>query len=486
MSQEYFDVVIVGAGLSGIGMAYHLQTHCPQKSYVILEAREQLGGTWSLFNYPGIRSDSDMYTLGYGFKPWKKAKAIADGDSILDYLKETASENNINQHIRFGQKVVQANWSSEEQCWTLTISNASNQTEKEIKCGFLKLCSGYYNYDKGHTPKFQDQDQFQGDIIHPQKWPENYDYTDKKITVIGSGATAVTLIPSLAQKAKHVTMLQRSPSYYLAMPDKDGLADFMRKILPVRWAYAVIRWKNVAIQQLFYKASRKYPERVKNWLIRSVTKGLKEQQDTKKHFTPDYKPWDQRLCLVPNGDLFKTLNEGKATIITDEIECFTKTGLALKSGQTVESDVIVTATGLELVLLGGIQFTKDGQPIDFSQTVSYRGIMCSGVPNMIVTFGYTNASWTLRADLIAEYTCRLLNYMDEKSCKSCTPTLRAEDRDMQLGSWVGEFSPNYIMRSLHLLPKQGDHDPWLNKPVYKRDKKILRQANLDDGVLKFS
>lgn len=477
---EYFDVVIVGAGLSGIGAACHLQTNCPHKSYVILEARDCLGGTWDLFRYPGIRSDSDMHTLGYDFKPWKKAKAIADGESILQYLQETAIENKIEQHIKYNQSVKKANWLSAESAWTVETKD-----EGLFKCNFLLMGSGYYRYDQGYTPDFPGSDRFQGTIIHPQQWQEDLDYTDQKVIVIGSGATAVTLVPAMAKDAAKVTMLQRSPTYIISRPDQDKTANFLRQLLPEKIAYAITRWKNIKFQQFFYRQTRKDPGKIKNALIEMIRQELGADYDVEKHFTPKYNPWDQRLCLVPNSDLFKAIKSGKAEVVTENIDTFTEKGILLKSGTELTADIIVTATGLNLLLLGGVEFFVDHQPVAFDQTYTYKGIMYSDVPNLVSIFGYVNASWTLRSDLIAKYICRLINYMDRENLSQCTPRLRDKDRNMVDKPFIKDFSAGYIQRILPLFPKQGDRHPWLNSQNYQQDKKNLGDDAINDGVLIF-
>jgi monooxygenase len=486
VTTEYFDVVIVGAGLSGIGTAYHLQDKCPGKTYVILEGREALGGTWDLFRYPGVRSDSDMHTLGYNFKPWREAKAIADGPSILNYVRETAVENNIDKHIRTRHLVKKAHWSSADAAWTVECERKDTGERVRIRCNFLLMCSGYYSYESGNTADFAGRERFRGEIIHPQKWPENLDYKDKQVVVIGSGATAMTLVPAMAEQARHVTMLQRSPTYVLSLPDKDVIANLLRKILPERTAYAVTRWKNVGLQRFLYKRMRSKPEKSKKTLLRMVRKRLRPDFDVETHFTPRYNPWDQRLCLVPNGDLFQAINAGKASVVTDHVDTFTETGLRLRSGKVLEADIVVTATGLSLIMLGGTAFTVDGEPVDFADTFTYMGMMYSEVPNLISTFGYVNASWTLRADLTAQWTCRLLNYMVEAGVRQCTPRLRPEDRNMAGRPFIDNFTPGYMERVMHLFPKQGANEPWVNTQDYGRDKKMFRQAPIDDGVLVFN
>ena len=486
MTSEYFDVVIVGAGLSGIGAAYHLQDKSPGKSYVVLEGREAIGGTWDLFRYPGIRSDSDMHTLGYNFKPWLADKAIADGPSILNYVKETAAENNIDGNIRYGHLVKKASWSSKESVWKIEAQRRGADQTIAIRCNFLLMCSGYYSYEGGYKPDFKGSERFRGDIVHPQEWPQNLAYRGKKVVVIGSGATAVTLIPAMAEEVGHITMVQRSPSYVASIPAKDVIANFLRKILPNKLAYAITRWKNIRFQQAVYQRTRTNPEKVKNFLLDRVRKELGPEFDVEKHFTPRYNPWDQRLCLVPDSDLFLAINSGKASVVTDRIDSFTENGVLLQSGEELEADIIVTATGLKLVLLGGTEFEVDGEAVDFANTFSYKAMMYSDVPNLITTFGYINASWTLHADLIAEFACRLINHMDNRGYRKCVPKLRGSDQDMPALPWIGQFSSGYIQRMTHLFPKQGDREPWINSQNYAIDKKMVRNGPIDDGVLSFS
>ena len=482
MFKEYFDVIIVGAGLSGIGTAYHLQTKCPNKSYVILESRESMGGTWDLFRYPGIRSDSDMHTLGYSFKPWKEAKVIADGASILNYVRETAKENKIDRHIHYDRAVKKANW-NEDATWTIETETKDGQ--KIYSCNFLLMCSGYYSYQQGYTPQFNGSDRFEGKVVHPQKWPEDLDYYNKKVVVIGSGATAITLVPEIAKDAQKVVMLQRSPTYIVSRSDRDRSADLLRKLLPEKLAYALTRLKYIALQQFFYRRTRTQPKKIKQMLIEMVRQKLGSDYDVETHFTPSYDPWDQRICLVPNDDLFESIKSGKAEVITDEIDTFTENCILLKSGNKLEADIIVTATGLKLLVLGGVEFTVDGQLVKFSDTYTYKGLMYSDVPNLVATFGYVNASWTLRADLIAEYTCRLINYMDKHGYRQCKPCLRDEDCNMTPRPFIKDFSSGYIQRFVHLFPKQGDREPWTNLQNYWRDRKTLRRDSINDGVLVF-
>ena len=486
MTSEHVDVVVVGAGLSGIGAGYHLQTMSPDRSYVILEGRDGLGGTWDLFKYPGIRSDSDMHTLGFSFKPWTEAKSIADGPSILQYLKQTVAQFGIDKHIRFGQLVTQAQWSSDDAQWTVTATNKATGVSNTITCSFLFMCSGYYSYKKGHTPEFTGRERFKGTVVHPQEWPLDLDYADKRVVVIGSGATAVTIVPSMADKADHVTMLQRSPTYMVSRPDHDVLANRLRKVLPPKMAYNLTRFKNTWRQQLVYNKTRTDPDKVKQLLLGGIQLELGADYDIAKHFTPAYNPWDQRLCLVPNGDFFKSMREGKASVVTDHITSFTETGIQLASGEHLDADIIITATGLELVTLGEMDFFVDGNQVDFAKTWTYKGFAYSDIPNMASTFGYINASWTLRSDLTAEYVCRLLNHMRKKGVAQCTPRLREQDRNMKERPWIDGFSSGYMQRMMHRMPRQGDHEPWINPQNYRRDKKMFKHSPIDDGVMQFS
>ncbi len=429
MSAEHFDVLIVGAGLSGIGAACHLTTKCPGKSYAIFEGRDAIGGTWDLFRYPGIRSDSDMYTLGYAFRPWIGSKAIADGPDILEYIRNTAEAYGVNRAIRYRHQVKSANWSSKDARWTVEVDRGAENEPVRYTCNFLFMCSGYYNYAEGFTPEFQGTERFAGPIIHPQKWPEDLDYKGKRVVVIGSGATAVTLVPAMAENASHVVMLQRSPTYVVSRPAVDRLATWLQRNVPGRMAYQLIRWRNVLFGMYFYRLARRKPEQVKAAIIKMVQDQLGPNYDVEKHFTPRYNPWDQRLCLVPDADLFNSIKEGKASVVTDQIETFTEKGLKLSSGEELEADVIITATGLKLQLLSGMKVSIDGAPVDLSKTMNYKGMMFSDVPNLAATFGYTNASWTLKADLTSEYVCRLLNYMDKHGYAQCVPRQRDPERD---------------------------------------------------------
>ena len=486
MTSEHVDVVVVGAGLSGIGAGYHLQTISPDRSYVILEGRDSLGGTWDLFKYPGIRSDSDMHTLGFSFKPWTEAKSIADGPSILQYLKQTVAQFGIDKHIRYGQLVTKAQWSTDDAQWTVTSTNKATGSSNTITCSFLFMCSGYYSYKKGHTPEFAGRERFKGRVVHPQEWPTDLDYAGKRVVVIGSGATAVTIVPSMADKAAHVTMLQRSPTYMVSRPDHDVLANRLRKVLPPKMAYNLTRFKNTWRQQLVYNKTRTDPNKVKQLLLGGIQLELGTEYDIAKHFTPTYNPWDQRLCLVPNGDFFKSMREGKASVVTDHITSFTETGIQLASGEHLDADIIITATGLELVTLGEMDFFVDGNQVDFAKTWTYKGFAYSDIPNLASIFGYINASWTLRSDLTAEYVCRLLNHMRKKGVAQCTPRLREQDRSMKERPWIDGFSSGYMQRMMHRMPRQGDHEPWINPQNYRRDKKMFKHSPIDDGVMQFS
>jgi len=480
---EHLDVLIVGAGLSGIGAACHLQAECPGKSYAILEAREASGGTWDLFRYPGIRSDSDMFTLGYSFKPWTGPKSIADGPSILSYIRETAAEQGVQERIRYGRRVTGASWSSEQACWTVDVQHAATGEPEQLTCAFLFANTGYYRYDEGYLPAFPGIESYRGTLIHPQHWPEGVDCAGERVVVIGSGATAVTLVPALARVAAHVTMLQRSPTYILSLPGADPVADVLRRVLPARAAYAIVRWKNVVISSLFYQLSRRAPSLVKSLIRRQVQRALPPGYDVDTHFKPSYDPWDQRVCLVPDGDLFTTIAAGGASVMTDTIETFTEHGLRLRSGRELEAEVIITATGLNLQLLGGMRLTVDGREVDPSQTVAYKGMMLSGVPNMAFTVGYTNASWTLKADLVASYLCRLLNHMDEHAYSRCMPL--APDPSLPTTPFM-DLSSGYVTRSIALLPRQGAVAPWRLHMNYLLDLISLGRSPLQDEGIEFS
>lgn len=476
---EHIDVVVVGAGLSGIAAGYHLQTSCPTKSYAILEGRAVMGGTWDLFRYPGIRSDSDMFTLGYSFRPWREAKAIADGDSILRYIQETAAEFGIDRHIRYGHWVEAARWSSAEARWELAVKVAG--VTKKITCGFLVLCSGYYDYAEGYTPDLPGRADFGGRIVHPQAWTPEIDYAGKRVVVIGSGATAVTLVPELAKKAAHVTMLQRSPTYIVSTPAKDRIADWLRARLPEKLAHSTVRWKNVLFGMTFFHISRRWPAQTARFLVRQAAKQLKGSADVAKHFTPTYNVWDQRLCLIPDADLFRAVEAGTASVVTDHIERITKTGIALRSGEHLDADLIVTATGLRLKLFGGIAFSIDGVVPKAAERMVYKGLMVSGVPNLAFAVGYTNASWTLKADLTAQYVCRLIAHMDKHGYAWCRP-----ERQAGVGEEpIIDFSSGYVQRALPDLPVQGDRRPWKLFQNYALDLLMIRHSKLDDEALRF-
>ncbi len=482
---NHFDVLIVGAGLSGIGAAYHLQQECPDHTFTILEGRDDIGGTWDLFRYPGVRSDSDMHTLGFSFKPWTAEKSIASGSAILEYLRETVAEFAIREHIRFGHLAQSADWDSTTSTWTITCQRTDGGDAVTVTANFLYMCSGYYSYKGGHTPEFAESETFAGTVVHPQQWPEDLDYTNKRVVIIGSGATAVTLLPAIADTASHVTMLQRSPTYMAAAPDVDPINKFLRRVLPSRTAYAITRKKNVAIGQFFYQQTRKHPAKIKTKMLDMVRKKLPADYDIEQHFTPDYNPWDQRVCLVPNGDLFASISSGKASVVTDEIVRFTETGIELRSGEHIDADIIVTATGLTLVTLGEIDFTVDGKRLNFAQTWTYKGIAYSGVPNLVSSFGYVNASWTLRSDLISHYVCRLLQHMAATQNTKCVPLLRDEDQGMSVRPYIDDFSSGYMQRAMPLLPKQGDHSPWTNPQAIAPDKAQLEKSVINDGAMQF-
>ncbi|HTG93033.1 MAG TPA: NAD(P)/FAD-dependent oxidoreductase [Pyrinomonadaceae bacterium] len=522
---EHFDVIIVGAGLSGIGAACHLTTHCPEKSFAILEGRDVSGGTWDLFRYPGVRSDSDMYTLGYRFRPWRDPKAIADGPSILNYIRDTAIEYGVDKAIRYSHRVRGASWSSSEARWTVEVETGGNGEKgtgrhgdagtgkdgdagmgrhgdagtgrdgderwqdgseigdlrsetRQLTCNFLFLCTGYYDYENGYTPEWRGVEKFRGTLVHPQKWPDDLDYANKRIVVIGSGATAITLVPALAERAAHVTMLQRSPSYIVMRPSEDIVANAFRRCLPDRAAYLLTRWKNVLLTTFFYNLARKRPKVFKRMVAKGVRRHLGNGYDS-KHFTPPYNPWDQRLCIAPDADFFRSIRDGRVSVVTDHIETFTEDGLLLKSGQQLDADIIVTATGLQLKLISGMQLVVDGRPVNLSKTLVYKGMMFSDVPNLAFAIGYTNASWTLKCDLTSEYVCRVLNHMDHHGYEVCTP--RLNDPDIKEEPVI-DFNSGYVLRALPMLPSQGSKMPWRLHQNYMKDLRMLRYGRVDDSM----
>jgi monooxygenase len=479
--EDLLDVLIVGAGLSGIGAACQLQQQCPGKRYAILETRDAIGGTWDLFRYPGIRSDSDMYTLGYAFKPWTDSKAIADGASIRTYIRETAREAGIEQHIRFGHRVVRAKWSSRDACWTVEAEQTSSGTRMTLRARFLYLCSGYYSYEEAYRPEIVGEQDYRGTIVVPQFWPEQLDYAGKRVVVIGSGATAVTLVPSMAETAAHVTMLQRSPSYVVSRPSKDVIARFLRRLQPARVAYGITRWKNVLLSIFLYWLARNRPETVKQRIVSMAVEQIGDGHDVETHFSPNYKPWDQRVCVVPDGDLFHAIRDGRASVVTDTIEHFTPAGIRLKSGRELQADIVVLATGLKVKVPGGIDLIIDGQRCKPNEMIAYKGMMLSDVPNMAMAFGYTNASWTLKADLTAAYVCRLLRYMDRHGMAIAVPRREA---DVQPQPFLS-FTSGYVQRAQDQLPKQGSRAPWRVHQNYLRDLITIRFGRIADGVLRF-
>jgi cation diffusion facilitator CzcD-associated flavoprotein CzcO len=481
---DHVDVLIVGAGLSGIGAAHHLTTKLPHKSYAILEARDAIGGTWDLFRYPGIRSDSDMHTLGYKFRPWVADEAIADGPAILDYVRDTARDGDIESHIRFHHRVVRAEWSTPDAQWTVHAERTDTGEAVEITCNFLFVNGGYYHYDDPYLPEFEGVERFGGPFFHAQKWPEDLDYQGKRVVVIGSGATAVTIVPAMADTgAAHVTMLQRTPTYIVSLPQRDPIAIFLRKVLPDRLAYAITRRKNVFLQATTYRLSKRRPGLVRKLIRHGVMRRLPPGYAVDTHFNPPYNPWDQRMCLVPDGDLFEAIGSGRASIVTDRIETFTERGVKLASGDELEADIVVAATGLNLLPLGGIEFSVDGRDVAIPQTMAYKGMMLSGIPNMAFTVGYTNASWTLKADLTCEFVCRLLEHMDQRGHTKAVP--EQTDPSVTEEPFL-DFSAGYVLRALDRFPKQGSRRPWRLDQNYALDVKTLRTAPIDDGAMVFS
>ena len=479
---EHLDVVVVGAGLSGIAAAYYLKTQTPRKTFAIFEARDTIGGTWDLFRYPGVRSDSDMHTLGYGFAPWASDRSIVDGPSIRDYIDDTAKREGIVEKIRFRKRVVHASWSSADARWTLDITDGADGARERVTCCFLFTCSGYYDYAKGYSPEWPDRQRFTGQVVHPQHWPANLDYAGKRVVIIGSGATAVTLAPEMAKTAAHVTMLQRSPTYVVARPAIDAIAKSIQEKLPEKLAGTIVRWKNVLLQMFFFIYARKRPERMKAMILRGVRAYLGPNYDVAKHFTPSYNPWDQRMCLIPDADLFRAIRRGNVSVETDHIEGFTETGLRLRSGATLDADIVVSATGLNIQLLGGMTVDVDGAAVDFGTRLNYKGMMYSDVPNLASAFGYTNASWTLKCELTAKYVCRLLNHMDARGFVSCIPR-----REPGIGELPAlDFSSGYVRRALSQLPKQGTRKPWKLYQNYALDIATLKYGRVADGTMTFA
>lgn len=482
MTQQHFDVIIVGSGLSGIDAAYHVQSSCRAKSYVILESRNAMGGTWDLFRYPGIRSDSDMFTFGYPFRPWQSNAAIADGESIRRYIRETAEAYGIDRKIRFGHRVKRASWSSADASWTIDVERGPEREPLRFTCSFLFTCTGYYDYAGGYTPEFTGVEKFRGRIVHPQQWPEDLDYAGRRVVVIGSGATAVTIIPVIAKTAAHVTMLQRSPTYIVSRPSEDALAKWLRRRLPTPIAYGIARWYYVLFGLYFYNLSRRKPDAVKRWIVSQARQQLGADYDVDSHFTPRYNPWDQRLCLAPDADFFRAIKAGTADVVTDRIETFTETGIRLQSGRDLDADIVVTATGLKLQLLGGIDIVVDGRPVKFSDTMNFKGVMFSDVPNLFTAFGYTNASWTLKCDLTSIYAARLINYMEGRGYVACAP--RQHDPSVKPEPLL-DFSSGYIQRAIDQFPRQGSKKPWKLYQNYVLDMVNLRFGSVNDSALEF-
>lgn len=484
---EHFDVLIVGAGISGVGAAYHLKTQTPDKSYLVLEGMESFGGTWLMHQYPGVRSDSDLYTFGYRFKPWTSAP-IATAEEILSYMGEVIDENELDQHIRYNHSIAKADWSEADQIWTIEATDKKTGQPVRVTANFLWMCQGYYNHGEGYTPDWPGMDKFKGKIVHPQTWPEDLDYKDKNVIVIGSGATAATVVPAIAGETKHVTVLQRSPTYFIPGKNENELADQLRVLdIDEDWVHEIVRRKVLHDQRELTQLAFDEPEMVKGELLNGVREYLGDDYDIDKHFTPKYRPWRQRIAFVPDGDIFKGIASGAASMVTDEIETFTEKGILTKSGEELEADIIVTATGFNLSVMGGIEFSLDGKPIDFADTVTYRGMMFSGIPNMVWIMGYFRASWTLRVDIIGDFVCRLLKEMDQQGATSVRPELRPEDKDMALSSWMDpeNFNPGYLMRSMHLMPKRGDKPEWQHTQDYWHEKDDLPQIDMNDSVFHY-
>lgn len=480
---DILDILIIGAGISGIGAGCYLTREHPEKQWAIVEMRNDLGGTWDLFRYPGVRSDSDLYTFAYDFKPWTGEKALADADAIMTYLREAVSEYNINEKIRYNHKVLSADWSSEKSLWTVKLWRSDTDSETTIKSRWIFSASGYYNYDKGYTPHFEGRENFKGDIIHPQFWPEGYDYENKNVIVIGSGATAVTLVPAMADKTAHITMLQRTPTYIMPVPENDWLGNWLRKWLPLKWAYAITRRKNVLQQRWFWLFCQRFPNAARALIKSANKKSLPENYPVDEHFTPPYNPWDQRLCAVPDADLFKAISKGKASVVTAQLKRFTKNCIELEDGRTLPADTIITATGLNVQLLGGATLTIDGQELDASERLVYKGMMLDNIPNLAFAVGYTNSSWTLKIGLLCEHFCRILSHMDKHNytvCKPVRPSDNIETRPLM------EFGAGYVQRSLHLMPRQGTEAPWAMTWNYFEDAKLLRKGPVENSNLKFT
>jgi monooxygenase len=483
MAQEHIDVLIVGAGISGVGAACRLQRECPGKSFAVLESRGRIGGTWDLFRFPGIRSDSDMYTLSYPFRPWTGAQAIADGASILEYIEDTAHENGLDGKIRFHHRVTGAHWSTTDSRWTVDVERVDTGEAFQLTCNFIYSCTGYYRYEQAYTPEFAGIERFGGEIIHPQFWTDEIDYTGKRVVVIGSGATAVTIVPALGERAAHVTMLQRSPSYLISVPAIDPIAGFLGKLLPARYAYPIVRWKNVLVALAIFRLSRRRPATMKKLIRKGLERRLPPGYDIDKHFKPRYDPWDQRMCIVPDGDFFDSISAGKVSIVTDRIETFTEKGIALESGDELEADLIVTATGLDLVPLGGMQLEIDGDAVALGDTVAYEGMQISGVPNFAFAFGYTNQSWTLGADLTSAQLCKLLNHMDRHGYTQVTPR---PSGPAATAVPFADLSAGYVLRAIDKFPKQGTMTPWRREQNYARNRRELQRLTFDDPALEFS
>ncbi len=479
---KHFDVIIIGAGLSGIGAACHLKRNCPNKTFAMLEGRSNIGGTWDLFKYPGIRSDSDMHTFAYSFKPWTYDKTISDGATIMKYLYETIEEYQLKPHIKLNHWISEVSWNSDEAQWTLVGQDSKSKEGIQLTCNFLLSCTGYYDYDEGYTPDFKGLEKYKGQFVHPQKWTADIEYENREVIIIGSGATAVTLLPSMAEKTKHITMLQRSPTYMMSLPKHDAFSKFVKRWLPSKTAHFLARWKHILRQIYFYQISKRKPKEVRYFIKSQIKKALGEDYDVETHFNPKYDPWDERVCAVLDNDLFDAINEGKCSIVTDHIDSFTEKGILLQSGKELKADLVVSATGLKIKVMGGINIKIDRKAIDPSKLVNYKGMMLQDVPNMVVITGYTNASWTLKADLVSEYFCRLLKYMDKKGLTSCLPTLSEENIKTEPAS---DLASGYIQRALHLLPKQGDKYPWKLNQNYIKDMIALRFKSIDDGYLRF-